>query len=157
MSHYAQVMELLTKITPEQQVRFAIECAEKVMFKWNEGWPNDLRPSSAIYAAKHMMPAADIERAAIYAFSAALTSDAFGAVEAGHAARSAQCAAMCAALVKRQDAGDVDDADSAIAFAAAAADRAADAAHPEHADDDEMTAERAWQLSRLRNLIGDES
>ena len=44
--------ELLSQLSKEQQVAFAIDCAERVLPIWEEACPDDDRPREAIEAAK---------------------------------------------------------------------------------------------------------
>ena len=126
------------KLPKPYWVRWAVECAERVISIWVAEYPNDLRPVQAIEAAKSWIStptpaAADAARAA--------ARDARDAADSAHAAANA---AYSAAYVN-----------SAAASAASAAYYAAYStayAAATYSTDAANAAETLWQVSRLLEI-----
>jgi hypothetical protein len=121
-------------------VAFAADCAERLLLKFEERYPDDMRPRRAIEAARAWVtcPSPEMQQAARTA------SDAASAAAADAAAAYAAADAAAAYAASDAAAAAADDAAAYAAYAAYADYAAAGAA---------AYAERSWQADRLRELF----
>jgi hypothetical protein len=122
-------------------VKFACDCASRVLGIYEKKYPDDKRPRAAIDAATRWLAEPTEESRAAAAHAAAHA--AFAAYAAAYAAYAAAYAAYAAYAA--------DDAAHAAAYAAYAAYAAAYAA--DAADADAKKTERQWQADELRKLV----
>jgi hypothetical protein len=146
----ARLVSEVGTLTQPVAVRWAAECAKRVLKHYEAKYPEDKRPRLAIQAAMRWAKspteenraaayaAAYAARAAPYAANAAYAADYAAAYAADYAANAAYAAADAAA--------DAAYADANAAYAAAEAARAASASRG--------AAERKWQSDRLLALLG---
>jgi hypothetical protein len=157
-------------------VTFAADCAEHVLPKFEDRYPDDKRPRQAIEAARAWVTcpspetrfacaaayaAANVAAAANAAANAAYAAYAAYAANAANAANAAYAAAYAANAANAANAAYAAPAAYAAAYAAttaafyaAAANAAdADAAAAAYAAAYAADAERSWQADRLRELF----
>ena len=124
------------KLTRQQSIQFACDCAERVLPLFEIRYPDDKRPRAAIKAARKCI-ADDTEENRQRADAAARA--AYAASDAAAAAYAAAYAAYAAARAAYADAADyAADAAANAAYAAAYA-----------------AAERKWQADRIREIVGE--
>jgi hypothetical protein len=86
------------KLNKNNKKKFAIYCAEKVLYLYEEKYPNDSMPRDAIKAAKKNLKNKNTTAYAIYAVNAADAAAAAGAVYTIYAADAAGAAAAAGAV-----------------------------------------------------------
>jgi len=140
----------------QAMVRFAADCAARVLPAFEKKYPKDDRPRNAIQAArkwarnpseKNASYAAAAAYAAYYAYGAATDAASYASYAA--AATAASCPYDAAAYA--YDAAGAATAASYASYAAAAT--AASYAYDAAADAASYAQERAWQTKRLRHYM----
>jgi hypothetical protein len=145
----ARLVSQVGTLTPQIAVRWAVECAKRVLNHYEDRYPDDKRPREAIDAALRWAKnptetnADAAANAAYAAYAAAYAADAaanaaYAAANAAYAAYAADAAAYAA---------------NAAAYAANAAAYAANAAAYAAAFSKARNAERTWQSDRLLALL----